>query len=71
MNSEDKIDLPDVKLKVAVEAGVGSGWWKLVGKDGLIISVEDFGISGPGSEVGAALGFDSDQIVEKIKNRLK
>ncbi len=71
MNSEDKIDFPDVKLKVAIEAGVGSGWWKLVDKDGLIISVEDFGISGPGSEVGAALGFDSDQIVEKIKNRLK
>ncbi|MGM0603494.1 MAG: transketolase [Bacillota bacterium] len=71
MNSEDKIDLPNVKLKVAIEAGVGSGWWKLIGEDGLIISVEDFGISGPGSEVGAALGFTADQIIQKIKNKLK
>ncbi len=62
--------LPSVKLKVAVEAGITSGWYKLVGSDGLVIGLDRFGLSGKGNEVGRALGLDAEKIAVKIENKL-
>ncbi|ADQ14543.1 transketolase [Halanaerobium hydrogeniformans] len=58
--------LPDFSLKVALEAGVGSGWYKLVGSDGLVISLDRFGLSGKGQEVAEELGFKAEKVTEKI-----
>jgi len=62
--------LPDVKLKVAVEAGITSGWYKLVGSDGLVIGLDRFGLSGKGNEVGRELGMDAEKIAAKIEEKL-
>ena len=62
--------LPSVKLKAAVEAGITSGWYKLVGSDGLVIGLDRFGLSGKGNEVGRALGLDAEKIAVKIENKL-
>lgn len=64
-------NLPDVKLKVAIEAGVTSGWYRLVGSDGLVIGLDRFGLSGVGSEVGKDLGFDPEKAADKIESALK
>ncbi|TDS32875.1 transketolase [Halanaerobium congolense] len=62
--------LPKVKLKVAVEAGVTSGWYKLVGSDGLVIGLDRFGLSGKGQEVGEKLGFKAEKIAAEIEAAL-
>ena len=55
------------KLKVSIEAGVGLGWQKFVGKDGLIISQETFGESAPESVMADHFGFTSAKIYKRIK----
>jgi len=49
--------LPEsITARVAVEAGVCSGWWKYVGLSGRVVGIETFGVSGSGSEVVTGLG---------------
>ena len=62
--------LPEAKLKVAVEAGVTSGWYKLVGSDGLVIGLDRFGLSGKGQEVGEELGFKAEKVAAEIEAAL-
>jgi transketolase len=57
----------NAKLKVSVEAGVGLGWQKFVGQDGLIISQETFGESAPESVIAEHFGFTSKKIYSRIK----
>jgi len=64
-------DLPEVKLRAAIEAGVTDGWYRLVGRDGLVIGLDRFGLSGKGQEVGEELGFKAEKVVEKIETALK
>jgi len=66
----DELKFDDIKLKVAIEAGVSNGWYKIVGSNGLVIGIDRFGLSGVGTEVGKKLGLDSDQIFEKIIRKL-
>jgi transketolase len=63
-------DLADYKLKVALEAGVTTGWYKLIGSNGLAIGLDRFGISGKGEEVGAALGFTPEKVAARIETAL-
>jgi transketolase len=63
--------LPDGVRRVAVEAGVTSGWWKYVGLDGAVIGVDRFGESAPGDVVFAHLGITTDRVVEAAKIVLK
>jgi len=62
--------LPEAKLKVAIEAGVTGGWYKLVGSDGLVIGLDRFGLSGKGQEVGEELGFKAEKVAAKIEKAL-
>jgi len=57
-------------LVVALEAGVKTGWYRLLSKDGLVIGVEDFGISGSGEELAHHFGLEADKIAEKILNKI-
>lgn len=63
--------MPEVKLRVAIEAGVTNSWYKLVGRDGLVIGLDRFGLSGKGAEVGEELGFKAEKVVAKIEAALK
>ncbi|MFC1593329.1 transketolase [Candidatus Neomarinimicrobiota bacterium] len=58
------------KLKVSVEAGVGLGWQKFVGKEGLIISQETFGESAPEAVMADYFGFTTENIYKKIKEQI-
>ena len=64
-NYKDWVLLPEVKTRVAVEAGISMGWEKYVGDKGTVISMEGFGASAPGGTLLKEFGFTSDNIVEK------
>jgi transketolase len=57
-------------LKVSIEAGIGLGWQKFVGKDGLIISQETFGASAPEPVMADHFGFTAEKIYQRIKKRI-
>ena len=59
-----------VTSRVAVEAGVAMPWYKYVGMNGGIVSIETFGESGPALEVFYHFGFTPENIVAKAKSVL-
>ena len=64
--------LPDnIKNKISIEAGSKLGWREIVGDQGFILSIDDFGISAPGDVVLAKFGFTVENICKIVKHRLK
>ena len=63
--------LPEVKARLAVEAGVAQGWERWIGCNGEIISIEKFGASAPAGKIFAAYGFTVDNVVDKARKLLK
>ena len=58
-------------LLVSVEAGITDGWQKYTGRNGLNIGINTFGESAPGSEVAEHFGITTQNIYNKITERLK
>ncbi len=58
-----------VKRRVVVEAARGSCWYRYVGEEGLIISMETFGKSAPGDVLFEHFGFSPEKIARKIKEK--
>lgn len=56
---------PQVKARVAVEAGIGQGWKDYTGDGGEIISIDHFGASAPGDILFEKYGFTVENIIEK------
>lgn len=56
--------------RVAIEAGIGSGWSQLVGSSGLIIALNRFGTSGPFEELEKEFGFTPEAVAIKVRNYL-
>jgi transketolase len=63
--------LPPGTPRVAVEAGITRGWHHLVGDDGAVIGLDRFGLSGPGEEVYAELGFTVQHVVDTAHDVLE
>lgn len=61
---------PEVKKRVAVEAGRGLCWYKYVGSEGLVISLETFGKSAPGEVLMEYFGFSAENIYKRAKELL-
>jgi transketolase len=59
--------LPAGVKKLAVEAAIAMPWYKYVGTDGDIISIERFGASGPANEVYDYLNLTVDAVVERAE----
>lgn len=60
----------DVK-RIAVEAGVAGGWYRLTRPDDVVYCLERFGESGPGDEVAAHFGFTVDALTDKARELLQ
>ena len=56
---------------LSVEAGVGLGWWKWVGQEGDVLSLERFGASAPGTTVLEKLGFTTENVVARAQALLR
>ncbi|MFW6081507.1 MAG: transketolase [Desulfosalsimonas sp.] len=60
-----KVLPPEVRCRLAVEAGVSMGWHKYVGPEGDVISVDQFGVSGKGTEVLSNFGFTPENVEQR------
>ena len=67
----DKVLPPEVTVRVAVEAGVGFGWERYVGRTGGIIGINRFGASAPGGTVMQKYGMQASAVVSKALTLLK
>ena len=52
--------------RVSIEAGVSFGWCKFIGEDGIAISIDEFGMSAPPSNIAEELGFTVDGILHRL-----
>ena len=66
---KEKILPADVRNRVSIEMASTFGWAEFTGLDGLNIGIDRFGMSGPGGDVAEKLGFNKEDIVEKIKQK--
>ncbi|MEA1900693.1 MAG: transketolase [Thermodesulfobacteriota bacterium] len=67
---KDKVLLPDVNVRIAVEAGISMGWERYTGSNGVVIGINEFGASAPGNIVMEKFGFTSENIVQKAMELL-
>lgn len=56
----------DIGKKVSIEAGVSQGWHRYIGRHGITISQEDFGLSAPYKALQKAFGFTVEDILDRI-----
>jgi transketolase len=62
---------PEVRARVAVEAGTDLGWKEYIGNDGYVIARTDFGASAPYKELLRRFGFTVDDVVAKALDVMK
>jgi transketolase len=62
---------PTVRRRLAVEAGIQSGWERYVGLDGRIIGMNRFGASAPADVLYEKFGFSVENIVQQARSLLK
>ncbi|MEC8445796.1 MAG: transketolase [Actinomycetota bacterium] len=63
----DSVIRPDVRPRVAVEAGSTIGWHRYVGDDGAIVGVDHFGASGDGSRLFSEFGVTADAVADATR----
>ncbi|MCJ8209230.1 transketolase [Mucilaginibacter sp. RS28] len=66
----NEVLLPNVRKRLAVEAGVTLPWYKFITDEGAIIGIDSFGDSGEGNAVLAHFGFTTENVVKKAKEIL-
>jgi len=59
-----------VKARVTVEAGASLGWERFAGDRGVIVGLDRFGHSAPGSRVMKEYGFTPERVVEAARESL-
>ncbi|MBY8345722.1 transketolase [Streptomyces spinosirectus] len=66
----DSVLPPNVKARVAVEAGIGLTWHKYVGDAGRIVSLEHFGASADAKVLFREFGFTAENVAAKARESL-
>ena len=67
----DSILPPDLTTRVAIEAGVSTGWERYVGTEGEIIALNRFGSSAPSGVLAKEWGFTADGVATRVRAYLK
>ena len=62
---------PDLRARVAVEAGHPDYWCKFVGLDGEVVGIDRFGLSAPGSVAMETLGMTVDNVVAAVRRTVQ
>ncbi|MEG0037130.1 MAG: transketolase [Victivallaceae bacterium] len=52
--------------RISIEAGSDIGWYKYIGRDGLAIGMDSFGVSGAPADLAEEFGFTTHGILERI-----
>jgi transketolase len=56
---------PEIKARIAIEAGRTQGWWRYVGEKGDVVGIDHFGASAPYKILYEKFGITADRVVEK------
>jgi transketolase len=64
---KDSVLPPNVKARVAVEAGIEQGWRKWLGDKGIFIGMSSFGASAPAKTCFEKFGITTEKVVEAAK----
>jgi transketolase len=67
----DKVLPPDVRVRIAVEAGIRLGWEHYVGLDGAVVGMDGFGASAPANILYEKFGITVKKVVEAAMTRIK
>ncbi len=59
---QDEVLPPEMRCRVAVEAGSTFGWHRYVGPEGVVIGIDHFGASAPAGRLFEELGFTADEV---------
>jgi transketolase len=68
---QDSVLPPQVRARVAVEAGTGLGWSEYVGSEGRVIARYDFGASAPIKDLLTHFGFTPEHVIEAARSLVK
>jgi transketolase len=68
---QDKVLPPQIRARVAVEAGTGQGWREYVGSEGCVVARYDFGASAPIKDLLKHFGFTAERIVNEARKLVK
>jgi transketolase len=66
----DEVLPPSVSCRVAIEAGIGNGWYALVGSQGSVISMDRYGESAPAGQLFEKFGFTTERVTSTVKELL-
>ncbi len=58
---------PEVRARVAVEAGSPMGWHRWVGNEGEVVGISHFGASAPAKSIFHELGFTAENVAAKAR----
>ena len=67
----DSVLLPEVELRLAVEAGISQGWHRWIGPKGRLQTLDRYGASAPAGTIFKNLGFSVENITALILDMLK
>ncbi len=59
--------IPAKSKRISLEAGITSGWSRIVGSDALKIGIDHYGASAPGELLAEKFGFTPDAVTKKIQ----
>ena len=60
--------LPRGIVRIAVEAGISTGWYQYVGLEGAVIGLDRFGESAPAGELFKEFGFTVEHVIATVKS---
>ncbi|MDO5628626.1 MAG: transketolase [Mobilicoccus sp.] len=66
----DEVLPPQVRARVAVEAGHPMSWYRFVGDSGRIVGLDHFGASAPGTELYDRFGITATAVVDAAKESI-
>ncbi len=64
---QNKVLPPEVRKRLAIEAGATQSWYKYVGLDGIVMGIDEFGASAPGGEVFDYFCINTQSILKNVK----
>ncbi len=62
----DRVLPPEIKARIAIEAGVTQGWHRYVGSTGKVIGIDRFGASAPSKVLFEKFGITADNVVRNV-----
>ncbi|MCH9770527.1 MAG: transketolase [Gammaproteobacteria bacterium] len=68
---QEKVLAPQLKIRLAIEMGSTSFWYRFVGDQGAVFGVDRFGISAPLKDLLAEFGFTAENMAAQLKKLLK